>query len=181
MLDLLPGFRLRPMEERDLNRVVAIEQSAAAPSWTHKAFSESLLGAHDCDVVERIVSGDISLNNSHNSGHNNNHKSSDVVAFRILSRVLDEAHLLNIAVSPDFRRRGIAVALLNQMETFCETHDISVLFLEVRESNHGARALYAEQGYCETCIRKDYYRTDSRGGPGAENAVLMMMELAPHK
>lgn len=157
MHELLPGFDLRPMRESDLDRVVAIEQSAAVASWTHKAFADSLSGAHDCDVVEDVEG--------------------EVVAFRILSRVLDEAHLLNIAVSPDFRRRGIALALLNQMEAFCEAKDISMLYLEVRESNLGARELYGNQGFCETCVRKGYYQS----AEGPENAVLMMMELAPHK
>lgn len=157
MHELLPGFDLRPMRESDLDRVVAIEQSAAVASWTHKAFADSLSGVHDCDVVEDVEG--------------------EVVAFRILSRVLDEAHLLNIAVSPDFRRRGIALALLNQMEAFCEAKDISMLYLEVRESNLGARELYGNQGFCETCVRKGYYQS----AEGPENAVLMMMELAPHK
>lgn len=158
MHELLADFRLRPMRESDLDSVVAIEQSVAVPSWTHKAFTDSLSGAHDCDVVEQAADG-------------------QVVAFRILSRVLDEAHLLNIAVSADFRRRGIALALLNQMEIFCESKDISMLYLEVRESNLGARELYGNQGFCETCVRKGYYQS----AEGPENAVLMMMELAPHK
>lgn len=162
MHELLPGFRLRAMREDDLDCVVAIEQSAAVASWTHKAFADSLSGAHDCDVVEQVADGALD---------------GKVVAFRILSRVLDEAHLLNIAVSADFRRRGIAQALLNQMEVFCEAKDISMLYLEVRESNHGARELYGNQGFCETCVRKGYYQSAA----GAENAVLMMMELAPHK
>lgn len=158
MLELLPGFRLRPMREEDLACAVVIEQSAAAASWTLKAFADSLGGAHDCDVVEQVADG-------------------QVVAFRILSRVLDEAHLLNLAVSPDFRRRGIALALLNQMEVFCEAKGICMLYLEVRESNRGARELYGNQGFCETCVRKGYYQS----ADGPENAVLMMMELAPHK
>jgi len=174
MLELLPGFRLRPMRESDLDSVVAIEQSAAVASWTHKAFADSLSGAHDCDVVEQVLENADS-GQSGNAGNDRN--ASKVVAFRILSRVLDEAHLLNIAVSSDFRRRGIAQALLNQMEAFCEAKDISMLYLEVRESNLGARELYGNQGFCETCVRKGYYQS----ADGPENAVLMMMELAPHK
>ena len=95
----------------------------------------------------------------------------------IVSRVLDEAHLLNIAVAPAFQRRGLAWALLRHLQDTCIARDTSVIYLEVRASNTPARELYTRFGYQQTGTRKAYYRTEG----GREDAILMMQTLSPHK
>ncbi len=76
------------------------------------------------------------------------------------STASDEKEILNIAVHPAFRRRGIALALL----AACSA---PTTFLEVRETNLGARALYRQAGFQEVGLRKAYYRN-----PG-EAAIVM--------
>ncbi len=65
----------------------------------------------------------------------------------------EEREILNVAVAPEFRRRGIARALVG---SFLDGFH-GVVFLEVRASNAGARALYKSLGFQEVTLRKDYY------------------------
>ena len=84
--------------------------------------------------------------------------------------VCRESDIVTVAVSNAFRRKGIAKALLNALfEALSGESD--VLFLEVRESNVPARALYGGMGFCEIGVRKGYYKNPS------ENAVLYKREL----
>ncbi|MDP9053116.1 MAG: ribosomal protein S18-alanine N-acetyltransferase [Acidobacteriota bacterium] len=76
---------------------------------------------------------------------------------------IDEAEILNIAVDPMYRRRGVGAALLDQV---CEEAQGAV-FLEVAESNVPAIALYRKQGWREEGVRPGYYQQ------GTVNAVVM--------
>jgi ribosomal-protein-alanine N-acetyltransferase len=76
-----------------------------------------------------------------------------VVGFLVVRVVEDEAEVLNLAVAPDFRRRGVARTLLRSLlEGFC-----GVVFLEVRESNLAARNIYQVLGFSEVSRREGYY------------------------
>lgn len=152
MTELHAGCRLRPMRGDDLDVVVEIENATQPSPWAKTVFNDCLRGGYDCQVIER---------------------DRIVIGFQIVSRVLDESHLLNIAVAPAFQRRGIAWAVLRELEQQCREKSSSVIYLEVRESNAAARVLYERLGYLETGLRKAYYRTPG----GRENAVLMMLEL----
>jgi ribosomal-protein-alanine N-acetyltransferase len=65
----------------------------------------------------------------------------------------DEREILNVAVVPEFRRRGIARTLVR---SFLDGFQ-GVVFLEVRASNRGARELYKSLGFQDVTLRKDYY------------------------
>jgi ribosomal-protein-alanine N-acetyltransferase len=65
----------------------------------------------------------------------------------------DEAELLNLAVDPAFRRRGVGRALLEEFEKAARGQ----IFLEVAENNPGAIALYRSAGWEQVAIRKGYY------------------------
>lgn len=144
------------MQHDDLPAVCAIENATQPTPWSEQVFRDCLNSDYDCEVVL--------------------HEDTPV-AFQVVSRVLDEAHLLNIAVAPGFQRRGIAWALLTRLHAQCLAQDTSVIYLEVRASNTAAQALYAHLGYLETGRRKAYYRTHG----GREDAVLMMHMLQAHK
>ena len=73
------------------------------------------------------------------------------------SFVLDEAEIGNICVSSAYRRRGIAAALLIELEKELRSRGVTVIFLEVEDSNTGAIALYERQGFTMYSSRKDYY------------------------
>jgi ribosomal-protein-alanine N-acetyltransferase len=85
--------------------------------------------------------------------------------------VLDEGQIINVAVSSDFRRRGIGAALMNELERYSRENGIVYLSLEVRESNLAARNLYIANGYVERGLRKGFYSKP------LESAVVMTKEL----
>jgi len=82
-----------------------------------------------------------------------------------LHKILDEGYITNVAVFPEFRRRGIARRLLTNL--FCEHEDLSFITLEVRLSNHGAIALYEALGFEKVAVRPRYYSNPE------EDALLM--------
>ena len=84
--------------------------------------------------------------------------------------LVDEVHIATIATHPDFRRQGIAQALLaHVLKSGADEGGVSS-FLEVRESNSAARALYRKFGYEHTGRRQRYYKDNG------EDAILMTLE-----
>ena len=96
----------------------------------------------------------------------------NVAGFLILSTVLDEAEIIEVAVLKDLRRNGIGSELMTEVFGWCAENEILQIFLEVRESNFPARAYYKKYGFAENGLRKNYYRDP------VENAVLMSKELS---
>ncbi|MEG0770585.1 MAG: ribosomal protein S18-alanine N-acetyltransferase [Clostridia bacterium] len=72
--------------------------------------------------------------------------------------ILDEAQILNIGVSPNFQRKGIASKLLVKLEEIAKEKKINYIILEVRSSNEKAISLYSKFGYNIIDIRKNYYK-----------------------
>lgn len=81
-----------------------------------------------------------------------------------------EADILNITVRPEARRQGIATKLLEKIGELSEPRGVTVIHLEVRESNTPARTLYGKLGFTVDGIRKNYYERPR------ENAVLMTLD-----
>jgi [ribosomal protein S18]-alanine N-acetyltransferase len=81
-----------------------------------------------------------------------------LLGFLAARQVADEAEILNIAVHRDFRRKGVASALLLAALDKFRRSRIARVFLELRESNHPARALYERHGFVPSGKRKSYYR-----------------------
>ena len=78
--------------------------------------------------------------------------------------VLGETDMMNVAVSPEFRRKGIAEALVNALVEALKEQGSHCLTLEVRASNHPARALYEKLGFSHIGTRKNYYRNPKEDG-----------------
>lgn len=93
------------------------------------------------------------------------YKGQELVGFLAVQTVLDEMEILQIAVRADFQRMGIASQLMATVMDW--DGDI---FLEVRESNSAAQALYTRQHFAKIGKRKDYYRHP------VEDAVIMKRE-----
>ena len=91
-----------------------------------------------------------------------------VLGYAVLSAVLDEGNLDNIAVAPEYRRRGVADALLGALTGFGR-ECLALLTLEVRASNAPAIALYEKHGFAAVGRRKNYYSAPR------EDAVLMTL------
>ena len=82
----------------------------------------------------------------------------------------DESDVMNVAVHPDFRRRGIAEALVNALVEELKAIESHCLTLEVRTSNVPAIALYEKLGFAEIGRRRNYYRNPK------EDALIMRKE-----
>ena len=94
-----------------------------------------------------------------------------VAGYAGLQVVLDEGNILNIAVRPDCRRRGVAGQLLQGVLNFARGNRLAFLTLEVRASNYAAIALYGSRGFRGVGRRKNYYEHPR------EDAVIMTLDL----
>lgn len=99
------------------------------------------------------------------------HASGRAVGFCNYWLVADELHILNIAVHPDFRKQGHALALAHHILAAAHEAKARVVMLEVRVSNVAARSLYRKLGFREVGTRPKYYADNG------EDAVLMDLEV----
>lgn len=95
----------------------------------------------------------------------------EVIALLTGYSAVGEGDITSVAVSPEYRRRGLAARLIGEFERLLPD-DTESIFLEVRESNAGAAALYEKCGFERLSVRKNFY-TQPR-----ENAVVMAKKLA---
>lgn len=131
-----PAIRIRPADPADLPAMAAIQD--AAPEAAHWPVSDYL--ACDCSVAE--IAG-------------------RVAAFLVCRTVAPgEREILNLAVSPEFRRQGMARALLESETGNCN----AVHFLEVRASNTAGRNFYRCMGFTEAGVRLSYYDNPRESG-----------------
>ena len=84
--------------------------------------------------------------------------------------VMGEADMMNVAVHPDYRRQGIAEALIASLVEKLRGNEVYCLLLEVRASNDPAKALYEKLGFREVGRRKNYYRNPK------EDALILRKE-----
>jgi ribosomal-protein-alanine N-acetyltransferase len=92
-----------------------------------------------------------------------------MVGYAVLTTGAGEAHLLNLSVAAAWQRRGLGRECLSYLIVFIEEFNVTTLFLEVRVSNAAARALYAQAGFREIGVRRDYYPAHG----GREDAIVL--------
>jgi [ribosomal protein S18]-alanine N-acetyltransferase len=141
-------LRLRRLELGDLDAIERIERVSYPTPWSRSMFATELakpsslsLGA--IDETEALV------------------------GYLVLSRYVDAWHVMNVAVAPEWRRKGVASALLRRLLDETEDDVPRGYTLEVRVSNVGAIALYERFGFKAKGVRRGYY-TDNR-----EDALIM--------
>lgn len=96
--------------------------------------------------------------------------SGTLAAYGCVQSMFEDADLLNIAVAPAYRRKGIGKTLLKRLLLTAKRRSVKNMFLEVRLSNEAARALYESEGFTVIAERKKYY-------PDGETALVMKKEL----
>lgn len=94
-----------------------------------------------------------------------------IIGYAGIALAGDIADIHTLTVVPEFRRRGIASAMLDQLEKWASSKKVSALMLEMREGNLEAEPLYEKHGYSVISRRNDYY------APGI-HALIMRKELA---
>ncbi|MCD6280683.1 MAG: ribosomal protein S18-alanine N-acetyltransferase [Deltaproteobacteria bacterium] len=98
-----------------------------------------------------------------------------VVGYCLATDMRDILHVLNLAVHPGFRRRGIAKKLVGEMVSYARSTAKKAVLLEVRVNNLAARSLYTSMGFRHVCTWKGYY-TDT-----GEDASVMIMRTGDNK
>jgi len=98
-------------------------------------------------------------------------KGPEIQGFICGRRIIDEVEILNLAVRPEVRRKGIANRLVREFLEQIARHGVRMVHLEVRESNQGAIGLYASNGFRVTGRRRGYYRDPK------EDAILMARDV----
>lgn len=149
---LMPAVTYRPMQEADLDAVMAIEPKIYSHPWSRGNFADSIRSGHSCWVCEH---------------------DGEVIGYGALMVVLDEAHLLNISIARAFQGRGLGRRLLQHFIEIACRHGGQMMFLEVRSSNTSAIGLYESMGFNEFSVRKGYYPAEH----GREDAILMGLAL----
>ncbi len=143
---------LRPMRSKDLDAVVALEQRAYEFPWPMDLFEDCLRVGYCCWICEEppLLRG-----------------------YGILSVGAGECHILNLCVAPEFQRQGLGRYLMTHLLHLARRHHADTAFLEVRASNQAALALYADMGFNEIGVRRNYYP----GKRGREDAIQLARNL----
>ena len=87
-----------------------------------------------------------------------------LIGFGVVGIAADQAEIESLAVSPAARRQGIGRSLCEALMRWARMRGASRALLEVRMSNHTARALYESLGFCEVAVRRGYYREPDEDG-----------------
>ena len=145
-LDASP--RYRRITERDLDAVMAIENTVYTHPWTRGNFTDSLNAGYQCWLLEC---------------------SGVIAGYCVVAIAANEAHLLNLSIAAGWQRRGLGSLLLGFVRQRVEERAARRIFLEVRVSNASARALYARAGFREIATRRDYYPAAA----GREDALVL--------
>ncbi|MBO7303291.1 MAG: ribosomal protein S18-alanine N-acetyltransferase [Clostridia bacterium] len=138
---------IRRLERKDIPALVEIENACFSSPWSETAF-DILFEGKNMGLVA-LVDG-------------------VVAAYIGLICVLDEGQITNIATHPDYRRRGLARALLSALDEYSLENGIVYLSLEVREKNCAARSLYESSGWQNAGVRKNFYVKPT------DNAIVMI-------
>jgi ribosomal-protein-alanine N-acetyltransferase len=147
----MSGIKLRKMQPHDIRAVMEIEQASFTAPWSELSFLNEMYNPGSLAKVALIENR--------------------VVGYSCSRYVLNEGHLLNLAVHHDFRRRGVATELMNNILVEFKEKDCTLLYLEVRVSNLDAIKFYERFGFKVASFRRKYYTSPT------EDGALMMRWL----
>jgi len=127
----------QPLSASDLEEVLLIERASFAVPWSRKMFLDELSNSNARLTVFKC--------------------DGKIVGYMCFWAVLDEAHLLNIAVHPMHRSKGYGKAIMAHLEARCRDEGLHRVILEVGRRNMVARDLYKQSGFSSIGFRKRYY------------------------
>ena len=144
------NMRIVPMEASHVPQIAALEQLCFTDPWPEAAIEPELENPLSLWLV--AMDG------------------AELAGYVGSQSVLGEADVMNVAVAPSHRRRGIAQALLNRLQQELAARQVCSLTLEVRASNGPAVALYEKLGYLQVGRRPNYYHKPK------EDALILRKE-----
>ena len=143
-------IEIREMKAQDVPQIAELERICFSDPWSAQSIATELDNSLSCWLV--ATDGE------------------KVVGYVGSQTVLDGSDMMNIAVAPDFRREGLAEALVNALIDCLRQRKSRCLILEVRVSNTPAITLYEKLGFVEIGRRKNYYRNPK------EDALILRKE-----
>ena len=139
------------MNESHVAQVAALEKICFSDPWSENSVALELKNPLSCWLVAE--------------------EDGKVTGYVGSQTVMDESDMMNVAVHPDYRRKGIAEKPVMELVEALKKRDSRCLTLEVRASNEPARALYEKQGFVQVGLRKNYYRNPR------EDALILRKEF----
>jgi len=147
MSEITIEITICPMTAEDLDQVLAIEQKSFPHPWLRQHFMDELNSPHAFPLSAFDSAGRL-------------------LGYICPMQLLDEGHILDVAVDPDIRGAGVGRLLVQKVIDECRSNNGSFVSLEVRESNLSAIGLYRKMGFVEVGRRKRYYEN-------GEDALMM--------
>ena len=138
--------------QEHINDIVVVENLSFKIPWTRQSIMEEFLENELAVYLCALAGG-------------------KAVGYVGMWHIIDEGHITNIAVHPEFRSCGVGSALMEALLEAAKALGITALTLEVRRSNHEAQALYSKYGFAEGGMRKAYYADNN------EDALIMWRRL----
>lgn len=144
---------IRLLEARDSDTVVEIQaHSREAAQWSRLDYENAARDGLPCWVAS---------------------DDARVIGFLVARKLVDEMEILNLAVAPASRRRGVGKLLLREAMNWAAQNAICRVHLEVRASNNIARRFYEARGFHATGVRPKYYRDP------VDDALLLTADVPP--
>lgn len=143
-------MKIIPMNESHVAQIAALEKRCFSDPWSENSVASELTNELSLWLVAE--------------------EAGTVAGYVGSQTVLDETDMMNIAVAPECRRRGIAAALIEELVAQLKRRGSRILRLEVREGNAPAISLYEGLGFIRLGLRKNYYRNPK------ENALILGKE-----
>jgi ribosomal-protein-alanine N-acetyltransferase len=150
---MITAVELRPLRTSDLDAIEEVERASYPTPWSRSMFAGEL--SKPSGICLGAFQGE------------------DMLGYLIVARYVDAWHVMNVAVDPAWRGRGVARALLDKLFELTGDDVERGYTLEVRVSNHTAIHLYESLGFVATGVRRGYY-TDNR-----EDALIMWRDPEP--
>lgn len=132
------------MQESDINELVKIDKICFSSPWSYNSFKAELENKNSYFIVCK---------------YNNN-----AIGYAGLYKILDETYISNIALLPDYRKKGIGRKLLVSLINYAQNNRASFISLEVRKSNYIAINLYKSEGFVLSGLRKNFYSSPKEDG-----------------
>jgi ribosomal-protein-alanine N-acetyltransferase len=142
------------MHAQEIDTVLQVEQRAYAHPWNRNHFLDALQSGYQA----QLLWADATL-----------------LGYFVAMEGVQEVHLLNITVAPEYQRQGWSRVMLDALTLWARGRQAQWLWLEVRVGNDRAMHVYEAQGYARVGVRKDYYPA---GHGKREDAVVMGLRLA---
>lgn len=140
----------REWTKSDISQIAEIEKQCFSDPWSEQAFESGMNSPFFYGILFE--------------------EGGQVCAYACEMVIFEDAEILNVAVVPSFRRRGLGEELMLALENYAKNKGAERLLLEVREGNIPARGLYEKQGFEAYGVRKNYYED-------GENAVVMQKKI----